>query len=137
MKALSVRQPWAWAIVHGTKRVENRSWTTSYRGDLAIHASAKDAGPSAWDIVVQRDARLLLSTVEYGAIIGTVRLVDVVPRAVALRDRALRRWVDDSSAWCWIVDDARPLATPIVMHGRLGLFDVTIPRWAKKRGAAA
>jgi ASCH domain len=30
--ALSVRQPWAWAIVSGYKDVENRSWPTNYRG---------------------------------------------------------------------------------------------------------
>src|SRR5688572_4676832 len=39
MKALSLRQPWAWAVVHGGKRVENRGWTTDYRGPLLIHAS--------------------------------------------------------------------------------------------------
>ncbi len=26
LKALSIRQPWAWLIVHGTKRFENRDW---------------------------------------------------------------------------------------------------------------
>lgn len=26
MKALSIRQPWAWLIVNGVKDVENRSW---------------------------------------------------------------------------------------------------------------
>ena len=38
MKALTIRQPWAWAIIFDGKDVENRSWNTSYRGDLAIHA---------------------------------------------------------------------------------------------------
>lgn len=41
MKALSVRQPWAWLIGHGYKPVENRSWRTSYRGPLYIHASSR------------------------------------------------------------------------------------------------
>ena len=40
MKALSIRQPWAWLIVHGSKRVENRSRRTHYRGPVLIHASA-------------------------------------------------------------------------------------------------
>ena len=39
MKALSIRQPWAWAILHAGKRVENRSWHCHYRGPLLIHAS--------------------------------------------------------------------------------------------------
>ncbi|MET3925569.1 ASCH domain-containing protein [Devosia sp. 2618] len=37
--ALSIRQPWAWAILHAGKNVENRSWRTSRRGRIAIHAS--------------------------------------------------------------------------------------------------
>jgi hypothetical protein len=39
MKALSVKQPHATLICAGVKRVENRTWTTSYRGRLLIHAS--------------------------------------------------------------------------------------------------
>lgn len=41
MKALSVRPPWAWAIAHAGKRIENRSRRTTYRGPIAIHASKK------------------------------------------------------------------------------------------------
>ena len=39
MKALSLTQPWASAIAHQIKRYETRSWPTSYRGELCIHAS--------------------------------------------------------------------------------------------------
>ena len=38
MKALSIRQPWAWLIVHGYKDVENQSWSTDYRGPVLVHA---------------------------------------------------------------------------------------------------
>jgi hypothetical protein len=37
MKALSIQQPWAWAIIAGHKDVENRSWYTHHRGSLLIH----------------------------------------------------------------------------------------------------
>ena len=40
MKALSIRQPWAWLIINAGKDVENRSRRSSYRGPLLIHASA-------------------------------------------------------------------------------------------------
>lgn len=45
MKALSIRQPWAWAILHAGKDIENRDWTPShpglkFRGLFLIHASA-------------------------------------------------------------------------------------------------
>lgn len=39
MKALSIRQPWAWAILHAAKNIENRDWPTSFRGTFAIHAA--------------------------------------------------------------------------------------------------
>ena len=38
MKALSIQQPWAWLIVNGHKRIENRRWKAVYKGSLAIHA---------------------------------------------------------------------------------------------------
>ena len=38
MKALTILQPWATLIAMGAKKVETRSWATSYRGPLAIHA---------------------------------------------------------------------------------------------------
>lgn len=38
MKALSIRQPYAWLIVNGHKDVENRTWRTPYRGPVLIHA---------------------------------------------------------------------------------------------------
>lgn len=49
-RALSVRQPWAWAILHAGKDVENRSWATGYRGELLIHAG-KTIEDDAVDIV--------------------------------------------------------------------------------------
>lgn len=39
MKALSIRQPWAWLIVNGYKDVENRTWPTNLRGTILIHAA--------------------------------------------------------------------------------------------------
>jgi hypothetical protein len=43
MRAITVRQPWAWAIVHGGKDVENRTRNIagSYRGPVAIHAGLR------------------------------------------------------------------------------------------------
>lgn len=38
MKALTLTQPYASLAAIGAKRIETRSWSTSYRGPLAIHA---------------------------------------------------------------------------------------------------
>ena len=40
MKAITLTQPWATLVAIGAKRIETRSWATSYRGPLAIHAAA-------------------------------------------------------------------------------------------------
>ena len=37
--ALSIRQPWAWLIVNGHKDIENRDWSTPFRGRFLVHAS--------------------------------------------------------------------------------------------------
>mgnify|MGYP001114609934 CR=1 FL=1 len=39
MKALSIRQPWAWLIVHAGKNIENRSWRSHYHGRFLVHAA--------------------------------------------------------------------------------------------------
>ena len=39
MKALTLTQPWATLVAIGAKRIETRSWSTKYRGPLAIHAA--------------------------------------------------------------------------------------------------
>jgi hypothetical protein len=53
MKALTVKQPWAWAIVMGYKDVENRSRRTNHRGPLLIHAAKQmdaDGFQELWDL---------------------------------------------------------------------------------------
>lgn len=41
LKVLTLWQPWASAVVRGSKRMETRSWPTSYRGPLLIHAAKR------------------------------------------------------------------------------------------------
>lgn len=40
LKALSVRAPWWWFILHGGKDIENRDWSTSFRGTIYLHSSS-------------------------------------------------------------------------------------------------
>jgi hypothetical protein len=87
MKALSVQQPWAWAIFHG-KPVENRDKRTSHRGPLVIQASKTfDDEGMAW-LLLNRD-KLGLKLEDFprrieefsrGGIIGIVNLVDCVEK---------------------------------------------------------
>jgi hypothetical protein len=45
MKAISIRAPWAWAILYAGKDIENRSWITHTRGTVAVHASKTMSRP--------------------------------------------------------------------------------------------
>lgn len=54
MKALSLTQPWATLVAIGAKKIETRSWSTAYRGTLAIHA-AKSFPRSARDMLALQE----------------------------------------------------------------------------------
>jgi hypothetical protein len=49
--ALSMRQPWYWAVEHAGKRIENRDWATHYRGPLILHA-ARGCEPAEYEEAV-------------------------------------------------------------------------------------
>ena len=49
MKALTICQPYAGAILDGRKRVENRTFRTEYRGELIIHAGKSLAWMDTWN----------------------------------------------------------------------------------------
>ena len=77
MKVLTVRQPWASAIVRGLKDIENRTWPTNYRGELLIHAGS--AKPSKELIATyERLYGALPEGMVYGAIVGKVTVTDCV-----------------------------------------------------------
>lgn len=114
MKALSIRQPWAWAIMSGQKTIENRTWRTTYRGALLIHAG-RTFDRDGLDHL--RDVPELL---QLGALLGTVRLVDCLP----IRDAPK---IDHAHGpWCWILESPHAFAAPILYRGQLGLFDVDL-----------
>ena len=83
IKALSVRQPWAWAIIHAGKDIENRSWRSSnFRGRVAIHASKgmekAEYYESANFIKMLTDSVPQARDLARGGIIGSVEIVDAV-----------------------------------------------------------
>jgi hypothetical protein len=78
MKALSVRQPWAYLIVSGGKDIENRKWKTSYRGPVLIYAS-NTIDAKSYDRLKKEGIDLPpLETLKTGGIIGETEIVDCV-----------------------------------------------------------
>ncbi len=92
MKALSIRQPWAWLICAGYKNIENRNWRTNFRGRIYVHVSKTTAelrDPRVKQFVVNalgdqartNEIETYISDAlkfSYGAIIGEVNIVDCV-----------------------------------------------------------
>lgn len=112
MRALSIRQPWASAIILGDKDVENRTWRTHYRGPLLVHAGARD-DLAGWQALDEMGARLPVDPPQ-GGIIGIVTLVDCV------RNHPSRWAMPDH--WHWVLTDPKPLPFRRC-PGNLGLFD--------------
>lgn len=80
MKALTLWQPWASLVVLKAKRFETRSWGTSYRGPLAIHAGASTAGRDFFE-ELPPELRAILPTrfeaLPFGAVLGEAELEGV------------------------------------------------------------
>lgn len=127
MRALSIQQPWANAIVYGTKRVENRTWDAPrwVIGQIvAIHTSKKpdvSARPPAgesWPM----DHRMHL-----GAVIAIAKVAGCHHATSCPRHEEGAPW-PLCTAWSargqfhWELADVRPLAEPVPCKGALGLW---------------
>jgi hypothetical protein len=113
MKALTVKNPWAWAIINAGKDIENRSWRTLYRGPLAIHAAASPRTDAQLPRGVPRpDPEDLVDA----AILGVVDLIDVV-------ERSKSKWFQGEFGW--VLANPRRLSSPLPCKGRLGLWSLS------------
>ncbi|AQG98669.1 hypothetical protein A9R05_07340 [Burkholderia sp. KK1] len=126
MKALSIRQPWAWLIVNGHKDIENRTWPTKFRGRVLIHASKEMTRAEYEDVEdylfgecgIPADIKLpAREELERGGIVGVATIVNCVHPGA------------ESSPWHmegqfgFKIADARPL--PFTeCKGALGFFNV-------------
>jgi len=137
MKALTICQPYAHLIClpddHArAKRVENRTWSTAYRGELLIHA-----GKSRKFLKLSPDGKrddgydLPLCDMSFGAIVAVARLADCfgvqhpMDKASAFRRR---QWLAGhehvEGPFCFVLTEVRVFSTPIPYSGKQGFFDV-------------
>ncbi len=130
MKALSVRQPWAWLIVQGIKNIENRTWATDLRGYILIHAGKARPDPDDLDRAKAMLRRLglkvtLPETLDLGAIVGSVEITGMMTdKDVRWYNRRRFPWYEGPVGWTL----ANPIAfdQPLPYKGKLGLFEVEI-----------
>lgn len=114
MKALSIKQPWAWAIIHGGKTIENRNWNTKHRGFFWVHAS-KGFDINAPNDLCEKYLAAKKGTNE-GGIIGCVKLVDVVTESDNF-------WFQGKFGF--VLEDPKPIEF-VPYKGQLNFFNVEV-----------
>ncbi len=108
MRAVSLRQPWAWLATHGHLHLINMDWDTSYRGEFIVRAGTKLVQRDYLSLAAQLHAQLHIEVpafddvdqVPRGGIVGVAQLVDVTtdnPSPVA------------RGPYIWLTSNARPL----------------------------
>jgi hypothetical protein len=127
VKALSIRQPWAWLIVNGYKDIENRTWPTRFRGRVLIHASkgmTRAEYEDVEDYLMFGDAESMTAirlpeqaNLERGGIVGVATVAD----CIRPQDR-LSPWHMEGQFGFHLID-IKPLPF-LPCKGALGFFDV-------------
>jgi hypothetical protein len=132
MRILTVKQPWAWAIMYGGKDIENRTRNLAgaFRGPVAIHAGVSRIDSAAFSHpAIQRLGPAGRGAFRFGEIIGIVDLTGVhqgddtldtchhedqqsTPRCSA--------W-GENGTYHLELNNPRPLTTPLPYTGGLGL----------------
>ena len=123
MRALTVRQPWAAAIAHGPKRIENRPRPipAAHLGTtILIHAGLAEDDNALPAEMIRAWPR------HFGAIIAVADLTDCHKAA---KPPCCAPWgfpqTDDGKLWHWKIDKVRAVPHPILgVRGQLGLWTV-------------
>lgn len=150
MKAITLYQPWASLVAVGAKKFETRSWSTSYRGPIAIHASKKHPYHSIGGIIGETtDAMLValggldLRELPLGVIVATAELVGcwhTYGRAEIIccgnlkgsRPGRINDFVSNDDLifgdfsrgrFAWELENIKQLQTPIPVRGMQGLWE--------------
>lgn len=136
MKALTLWQPWASLVAIGAKRIETRSWSTTYRGPLAIHAAKRTppkalalAGTDPFCTALER-AGLDWRQLPSGVIVATCKLTAVYQiRGYGDAPRPPERDFGDYTVgrFMWHLDDIQALVDPLPAQGRQGLWEWQAP----------
>lgn len=143
MKLISLWEPWATLMAIGAKKIETRSWSTPFRGWLAIHASK--GGLSKRDLAdclaEPSFAKALRDVpISPGKIVAVVRLVDCRPTVDMIADpafpSAFRRYPGldtpqerafgdfTEGRWGWVTEAGFRLPDPIPFRASQGLCEV-------------
>ena len=133
MKTLTIKQPWATLIIQGDKRFEFRSWKTSYRGDLLIHA-----GKGIDKEAMKRLKKYIPEDMPLGKIIGKVKLVDCIKMSPEFKEMLLKENNEiytkssfQDNYGCQ-VENVEVFNHPIPVKGQLSLWEYEVEENSKE-----
>jgi hypothetical protein len=149
MRCLSFSQPFGTLVAIGAKNIETRSWSTKYRGKIAIHTSATIPAVYKTLCAVEPFKSLLsahgyqLNNLPLGQVIAVCDLVDCI-KIPALktfypahrRGEYLFSLPPDEpelslgdytpGRYAWVLRNVKVLPTPILARGSLGLWRISL-----------
>ena len=129
MKVLSLTEPCATLIREKKKLVETRSWKTSYRGELYIHASSTKI-PKEWKEDIEFMDLVKDNPLNFGNIICKCNLVDCIYMTKEYvedmkknnhQEYICGKYEEGRDAW--ILQDIKPLDNPIKAKGHLSIWN--------------
>ncbi|MGP1718591.1 MAG: hypothetical protein ACTS9Y_15570 [Methylophilus sp.] len=132
LKALSLKQPFAWLIANGYLLVDDRSWGTQYRGPILIHASKGLYEAYYQHIRSNTDVPIPdRDKLEYGGVVGIANLVlcskpGELPAGISREQRAHFGGVHQEY-FGFLFEQARPLPL-LPCAGKLGIFEIDIDK---------
>ena len=130
MRALSIKQPWLYAIMHLGKQIENRDWRPPdwIIGErIALHASARPDTLTAIASCQKIAGVMLPKNIPMGRVLATAVIVGFVGIDGSGVTNEERRSEVLNDKWFfgdygWMLDDVRILETPVPYKGALGLW---------------
>lgn len=123
IRGLTLWRPWAWSIVHGSKRVENRPWAPprSIMGQyIALHAGKHWDYDGAAKIAQAHPEMPRTSDLHPLGIVGVARVVDVATSAID--DLPMEQWHWYFGPYGWVLEDVIALPKPVPCRGAQGLW---------------
>jgi activating signal cointegrator 1 len=145
IKAITLWQPWATLMAIGAKRFETRSWATSYKGPIAIHAAKRpinrmeindrmrlvlrERGPKPADIPLGQVVaigylRKIYPTSHQGTVMAGTIAVHLPPLPNS-QEASFGDW--SHGRFAWLITDIWSLVEPVPARGRQQLWSWQLP----------